>query len=159
VLELLDDGSLEIALVQLLGVGQVEEVEHVGVADRVHRALEGEPAGDQIEEACLVAALAQAGEELGVDLALEVDQAPARALRLDLVEESCVGLLHLGERAVVAPGERRGKAVGRRRSRAQDQRFLEFIQRGWMNRRPAPRRRDSPMADWWISGMRSAKAT
>ena len=105
VLELLDDRRFEVALVQPLGVGQVEEVEHVRLAERVDRALEGDSARDEVQHAGFVAALVQAGEELGVNLALQNSRAPPVPIGFDLVERARRRELDLREGAVVAPGE------------------------------------------------------
>ena len=79
--------------------------------DCVDGALENLTTGGEVHHARLVATLEQAREELGVDLPLEVLEAPFAALGLYLVEAPLGFVLDVHEEAVVRPAEERRKSI------------------------------------------------
>jgi hypothetical protein len=106
VLELVDDGSFQIAF----GIGgallQAEELEDIGLLEQIGWLVDGVSFAGKPADALLVPAESEALVEAGIELAFEVAARPIFPAGFDLIEAALVGIVNAEKKDVVRPGQR-----------------------------------------------------
>lgn len=73
---------------QRVAIGQVKEVQYIGIPYRIDCTLQRLTMGREIHYTGLVAALQQPCKQQGVDLTLQGSDTPTFSFRLDLIEQA-----------------------------------------------------------------------
>ena len=104
-LELGDQGLLQVGLAEPLVLAEPGELQDEGILHQVGRPRDLVPLPGQRHDPRLVAAQGQPLEEQRVDLPLQLAGRPAGVDRLGLVERPGVGIIDPEQEPVVGPGQ------------------------------------------------------